>query len=186
MLVGLSGKFCAGKDALGDYLIEKYHFRRVSFADKLKSVCVDLFGMVGKDRTLLQDVGTALRKVDELVWIKYPFKSVKDNENIVITDVRYRNEFDYIKKKGGYMIRLECQQDIRKKRYEKIYKKCPTFDQVYHISETDLDHATFDLVIDTGATTKEESREIARQFLMEKRVEELQAETAIKRQLTLL
>jgi len=92
MIIGISGKFCSGKDLVADYLIKRWSFRKVGFATKLKSVCADLFGMVGKDRSLLQQVGAAMRGIDDLVWVHYALKQNCADERIVVSDVRYRNE----------------------------------------------------------------------------------------------
>ena len=43
MIIGLSGKKGSGKDTCADYLVEKYHFIKISFADTLKDVCQLIF-----------------------------------------------------------------------------------------------------------------------------------------------
>ena len=139
MIVGLSGKFCSGKSRAAQHLVERFGFREVAFANKLKDVCGDLFNMQGKERTLLQEVGMKMREVDPLVWVRYPLRDAKPTDNIVVSDVRYRNEADYIRLQGGLLIRLECPTGELLRRYRFLYGVTPTADQVYHVSETDLD-----------------------------------------------
>jgi hypothetical protein len=45
MLIGISGRARAGKDTLAEFFIKKFGFKRVSFADSLKEVCSEAFGI---------------------------------------------------------------------------------------------------------------------------------------------
>lgn len=156
MIIGISGKFASGKDLVADYLVKRWSFRKVSFAGKLKCVCADLFGMVGKDRSLLQRVGAAMRGIDDLVWVRYALKQNTADERIVISDVRYKNEADYIQAHGGRLIRLECSEEERVKRYEAIYDGAPPREEIDHVSETDLDSfGKWDYCVHTTYETKE-------------------------------
>jgi hypothetical protein len=155
MIIGISGKFASGKDHAANHLVNLYDFTKIGFADKLKSVCADLFGMVEKDRTLLQVVGQKMREVDELVWVCYALKDNSADSRIVVPDVRYRNEAKFIRNMGGILIRLECGQYERVSRYEKVYGYTPSPEQINHASETDLDDfLLWDYVIYTTFTSK--------------------------------
>jgi hypothetical protein len=59
--------------------------------------------------------------------------------NWIITDMRYRNEFERVKSEGGITIRINSNR-------AKI---------IDHISETDLDDEKFDFVIDNSGTIEE-------------------------------
>lgn len=41
LIIAVSGKMQHGKDTIGEYLIAKYNFQRLSFADKLKEICME-------------------------------------------------------------------------------------------------------------------------------------------------
>jgi len=41
LIIAISGKMQRGKDTIGNYLIAKYKFKRIGFADKLKEVCMN-------------------------------------------------------------------------------------------------------------------------------------------------
>jgi cytidylate kinase len=41
MIVGISGKMQHGKDTVGEYLITNYGFKRLSFGDKVKEICIE-------------------------------------------------------------------------------------------------------------------------------------------------
>lgn len=41
LIVGISGKMRHGKDTIGDYIINRYRFKRASFAEKVKDICIN-------------------------------------------------------------------------------------------------------------------------------------------------
>ncbi len=136
MLIGLTGYKFSGKDTVGNYLCDKYDFKRLAFADPLKKACHDIFGFNDEQlygskkedidefwgvnpRQIFQFVGTELFRnqmkniipdIGNDVWVKSMEKQILDIENInvnlVITDIRFQNELDIIKKYGGVIIRV--------------------------------------------------------------------------------
>jgi hypothetical protein len=98
-----------------------------------------LFADYKSKRELLQADGTWIEsdtgEVDFAVSIKYP--------KWIITDMRFPNEMDAIKERGGITIRV-----VRPHGYTNphtgVYKEMPLS---YHPSETALDEATFDYEI---------------------------------------
>lgn len=61
-------------------------------------------------RQMMIEYGKFYRQFDNLFWVKKVFASLKalpDNTLITISDVRFKNEADYIKEQGGYLIRLQ-------------------------------------------------------------------------------
>ena len=51
MIIGLSGNIGSGKDTIANYLVDKYNFRKVSFASKLKDIVSILYDW---DRIMLE------------------------------------------------------------------------------------------------------------------------------------
>ncbi|HHV13986.1 MAG TPA: hypothetical protein GXX75_27340 [Clostridiales bacterium] len=102
VMVILSGKAGSGKDTCGEYLVS-LGFKRYAFADKLKEIA-RLMGWDGekdeRGRALLQELGMAGRKYDPDIWVKLVIEKMEKEkpENIVITDCRFRNEFDALVK----------------------------------------------------------------------------------------
>ena len=39
-----------------------------------------------------QNIGTKMREIDKDIWIKYILKNIKNEDSIIIDDVRYLNE----------------------------------------------------------------------------------------------
>ena len=156
MKIGICGKMGSGKSTLADYIIKynknkNINIEKDSFASKIYELAYDLFDMKEKDRKLLQDIGTNLRKIDDNVWINYIIN--KYDDNIIIDDVRYNNEIIALKNKGYYLIKLKISRELQIKRLQALYKD--NFNRHYknidHVSELFIDIAPddlFDIVID--------------------------------------
>jgi hypothetical protein len=86
-------------------------------------------------REFLQKLGTeAVRNnIHHNAWVNALMSSCTYKDNWIITDVRFHNEMDAIKKKNGIIIRVT--------RSDQDHKS-------YHISENALDSETFDFVIE--------------------------------------
>lgn len=125
-VIGICGQARSGKDTIGDYLVKEYGFRKIAFADKLKQLLNNLFFLThnqlydgdakeavdphwGKSpRQLMQEVGDTMRNVHPEIWIKQVVHYVDaiSDVDFVVSDIRYKNEFDAIKKIGGTMWRV--------------------------------------------------------------------------------
>jgi len=153
LIIGIHGKIGSGKDTIAREIMKsypEYNFRRVSFGYNVKKIVSILTGI--DMRTILsrkiktyylddwemtvgemfQQIGTnALRDgFFKDVWILSLFNSIKDGENIIITDVRFLNEANSIINRGGYLIKVNGDP-----------KKVNENDSrdVNHKSETELD-----------------------------------------------
>lgn len=91
-------------------------------------------------REIMIEYGKFYRQFDQLFWVKKVFESLKvlpDTSLITISDVRFKNEADYIKEQGGKLIRLERDPKLN------IYKT-----ELTDLSETELDnYSGFDFVV---------------------------------------
>lgn len=129
-IILLSGFAGSGKDTVGQYIVEKYGYTRLSFAEKVKDVCSTIFefdrsvleGLTKEDRASREspdelwshlfdspfsmrdsmiDIAMILRNhYDENIWVYTVLKQIIDNqyENVVITDNRFTNEIEVLKK----------------------------------------------------------------------------------------
>ena len=98
----------------------------VHFADMLKetamTMCIlgedDVNTQYGKKQTiewlgitvreLLQKLGTCVRQgIDNLFWIKSLFANIDGWKNVIIADVRFPEEVQSIKERGGLIIRID-------------------------------------------------------------------------------
>ena len=127
-LIGLSGRRGSGKDTVARILQELQPERRWqirSFGNSIKAVCAALTGEAvapyytqkGKAETaptfrrtrgeMLQQVGQALREWEPLVWVDAFFAGLPPDAFVLVPDVRFANEADPIRKRGGLMLRVE-------------------------------------------------------------------------------
>lgn len=119
--IALLGRSGAGKDTFADFLVEERNFTKIFFAEPLYLIANEVFGMTKKNRELLQDIGIALRGVDEEVLVNNLRKRVEEAEkegieNIIITDVRQKNEFNALKEMGFVFIYIDANLDKRMER----------------------------------------------------------------------
>jgi hypothetical protein len=129
MIIGLSGYARSGKDTVAELLCLNYGYKRISFADPMRQAILTLNPKIdsithvshlvedyGWDfakqnpevRRLLQVFGTEIgRKMfGENVWVDMAFKQIEPDAKVVIADVRFPNEGDAIKSRGGKVIRV--------------------------------------------------------------------------------
>jgi len=166
-IIGLTGYARSGKDTVAGILVNEYGFTRVAFADKIKELLwhvnplletfydlqssVDEIGWEEskKDsevRRLLQDLGVGARTIfGEDFWVnqvvdKLGCAWVGYDNNVVITDVRFVNEADALKREGGQLWRV----------------KRPGVEAVNnHISESNMDFYKVDQILHNGGTIEE-------------------------------
>ena len=96
-------------------------------------------------REIMQEYGAFYRTIDNEFWIKNLFKVAEEKEytNVIVTDVRYINEADYIIDNGGYVIRVERETK------DAVHNK-------EHPSEVELDdYKRFDYRVINNWTLKE-------------------------------
>lgn len=121
-LIGICGYARSGKDTVGDQVNRRYSYRglRYAFADALKSYVGDRLRTSIADinklkngdpdfRRYLIAVGTRERKEDLNCWINRLCNDVNTNSgtfHLVIPDVRFPNEADWITSQGGILIKV--------------------------------------------------------------------------------
>lgn len=118
-IIGLTGQAYSGKTTAAKYL-EGKGFKRIAFADPLKELAIEYFGITAEDafinkppqvRTLLQGIGSLIREqFDEHYFIQEMVNRIRYSDALlfVIDDVRFANEADIIRQMGGVLIRMEC------------------------------------------------------------------------------
>ena len=136
-------------------------------------------------RFLLQFIGTNLfrNQLHPEIWVnslmseykKYketkPFinSTLKDEEypNWIITDMRFPNEMEAVKKRGGITIRVNRPCNIcGGSGYHKM--SCPVSKSGEHLSETSLDKAEFNYVIENSGSIEELIEKVRKILVTEK------------------
>ena len=135
MIIGLSGFARSGKDEVAKVLVEQHGFKRVAFADILRDVLYalnpDIGGYDGIEylqdviddygwdhykethysdeiRRLLQRLGTEAGRdtLGQNIWVDAVLKDYTPEQDWVVSDARFINEFDAITDRGGKIIRV--------------------------------------------------------------------------------
>lgn len=163
MIIGLSGYARSGKDTAAEHLVSTYDFTQHSFAASMKEAMyrlnpivhtdaigpirykslVDVYGLdktkekYPEVRRLLQVFGTEVGRnmFGENFWVELVLNNLR-SFHTVISDVRFTNEADAIKKQGGQIWRIN-REGIG-----------PV---TGHSSEIDLDDYSFDAVINNNS-----------------------------------
>lgn len=181
MIVGLAGKARSGKDTVADYLaslLGGYDFLKTGFADELKKqvmrhFCLSFDQLYGSKkekpdtrykrmdknsfwtpREIMQKYGEFMRSIDSEYWVNILFRSAEERgySNILITDVRYKNEAHACKERGGHLVKV-------------VRDGADRIADSSHISENDLDdYEDFDFVIDNNGgldDLKENTKKLA-------------------------
>lgn len=164
MLIGITGKARSGKDTVAK-LIEDYGFTQIAYADPLKTAASVIFGVDISNfyeddkkeafnpfwgmthRKMLQTLGTeACRKgIDQDIWLKRAELTFAEIGNdIVISDVRFDNEAEQIRRLGGTILHVVSGRES-------------TLDQQdqKHASEAGVTYKSADRIVNNRGTLEE-------------------------------
>jgi len=172
MLIGISGKIGSGKDTVAGLIVhysaEDWEIR--GFADRLKLTVAALtnttveenYSRKGKQfqppgfshslGVLQQKVGMALREhIDPNIWMNIALENTT-NKFVIVADVRFQNEAEAIRNRGGMVIRVNGDPTHCRENDSRSHQ---------HPSETELDHwPHFDWVIENSGTLEELSQHV--------------------------
>jgi adenylate kinase family enzyme len=130
MILVLHGESRSGKDTITQYLVEKYNYIRLSFADIPKQIIKETLEYIFDDtiedvemikdqiyykqktfRDILQHFSTEICQthLNKYIWTNIIIDKIKHNENInyIITDLRFQHEYETLLKLNNvYFIKL--------------------------------------------------------------------------------
>jgi hypothetical protein len=112
--IGFTGFAGAGKDTAADALFRKSDimYAHFAFADEIKRFAKSIGWDGNKDnrgRPLLQDIGMAGRNYNPDTWVNMAAARVGRSASltpVVWTDVRFANEAEFIRQRGGIIIEI--------------------------------------------------------------------------------
>jgi hypothetical protein len=139
VLIALGYNSRVGKDTAADHLVEKFGYEKYSFATKLREITNTITPQ--KNGDLMQDVADVVKKhMGYNYFVSYLHDQIglcDPSDNIVVTDVRYKNEYIMLQSLGFIFVRV-----TREDR--------PIDRNQNHDSEHQLAHSWFDHNIDNN------------------------------------
>ena len=177
LLIGLTGRARSGKSTAAEHLVGTYMLEHYAFADPLRDGLMTMFNLDPTDfegdrkeqplawlerspRQLMQSMGTewARNTVHPDVWVKlaeqnldYMTKALGAVIGFVVSDVRFENEADLIRRRGGTIIHI-CRADAQAVNP--------------HVSEAGVAGNKDDLLMFNNGTVEEFLRSLDEVFLM--------------------
>jgi dephospho-CoA kinase len=170
--VALIGPQGSGKTTLAEQLVEFRGYQRHGIADAIKEVTRLAYPSLAKHeslevhrysgatiltgRELFQDVGAALREVDNEFWLRVwrqdYFELVRMGYGVVIDDVRLPREAEYLKAVSPdiLLVRVHASAEVRTERLGRLLGS-------QDITEQGWKAAPFDIQIDTTDLTGEQA-----------------------------
>lgn len=160
--IAIVGEMSAGKTTLADYLVENHGYTRVSFASRLKQIASAVYnggkpiakndwyeGLVQdgvpvqlSGRRLLQELGQAVKALDERFWVKALLADIDagvyGDGPYVTDDCRFPFEADALRERGFVVVKIATPEEVRMARYENVYGRKPSPEELSHPSETEV------------------------------------------------
>ncbi len=139
-LVAVSGKQLAGKDTFCHFLLQALpDFRQVPIARAIKSEFCALYGLTPGEiednkalyRPGLIALGQRRREQDQDYWLNHLLQQPGAK---IVSDMRLLREYQILRLRGAFCIRLEANPATRAKRGTLVQESDPT--------ECELDHIT--------------------------------------------
>lgn len=171
-LIGLSGKMGSGKNYIAEkviapYFADKYNILIIGFGDQVKNelyardekLTYDLLydNKTFESRKKLQEYATenGRDKYNKDMWVRgldiqietFAKRSPK-LPMIIVCDVRFINEANYIRNKGGILFRIKAPQRTQIRYWKEANGDIEKFNNICnHSSETELDTYNFQSII---------------------------------------
>lgn len=152
--IAISGKAASGKSSLADAVVLElvrrgYHTCRISFGDPIREEVRAKYGLTKAQpdyRARMIEVGDGARKRDPEWWIRRIAPTVhrclQEHRVIVIDDLRFRAEYDWLWLAGFKLVRVTASEPLRSKRLA-ARGEDPWFAFSLETGETELDTHLF-------------------------------------------
>lgn len=178
MIIGLTGYARSGKDTVADRLVQCFEFRKRTIAKPLKDICKTLFDwsdehvhgewkeqidsrLGASPREIMQFVGTELfrnklgerfPKIGDDLWVRQLEKDRAFDQrsySMVISDVRFPNEAQWIRNMGGYIVYVDNPRVTKEISHESetAHKRVPVDYTLYNYADLEYLHQQIQLMI---------------------------------------
>lgn len=167
-LIGIAGKARTGKDTIAEHLVSNHKYHQYAFAAPIKVACKAMFGwneqhtdgdlkeVVDPDfgispRAAMQKLGTEFGRemVNPNMWTtraNKEFDRLLHNEfmkgyfnGMVVSDVRFENEADWVRERGGTIIHVTRSKAIAVREHKSEQGIAPKDGDVIITNDNTLD-----------------------------------------------
>lgn len=183
--IAIAGKFAVGKTSVANILEANHNYVRMSIASSLKQFVNEMYArdVYGSDenavlqksdivfinapdgrkavtvRQLLQDIGNTMKTIDQDIWLRGVRHQVllwnEMGKSVVIDDVRFPREAEYLKLIGFVNVRLTASDTTRLERYFRTYGIKPSPQEMNDKSEVLVDAIQPDYDLDGERSAEE-------------------------------
>jgi hypothetical protein len=148
MIIGLTGDYGAGKDTVADYILSYPKYVKIAFADPIYDMLAAMLGttvaniqehkrldegVLGLNyRHLLETLGHNWGReiISPDLWVRIFDAKTLQYDNVVVPDVRYWNEAEYIRSRGGVILLVGT---------NRATSRCPYTEYVHPVAYIDTD-----------------------------------------------
>jgi hypothetical protein len=134
-----------------------YSYEKLAFANPIKEIISTMFPSLDREylfgssehrnkiitisqetgqpitiRQLLQDIGERCKSIDPMIWINaldYSISQNKDRKLIIVSDLRFIDEYKYLKNNGFFIIRIIKNTDQNMTHISETQQECLTDDK---------------------------------------------------------
>lgn len=172
--IALTGKLRSGKDTFANYLVYQgfsHHKLSEGISDIVTTFLPEIAERKGKKREVYTTIGQTMRQLDPDVWIKYTWKHMPKHKNVVISDVRQKNEEEFLRSQGFTIVGIESYAKARYDRamFDKDFKKS----DLTHETENSVDDIVADYWVQNDGTIKQlydRIDEVLRKMFLDKKL----------------
>lgn len=165
MRIAICGKMRSGKDTIADILVDDYGFKNFKFSSGITSIIDEYFSDdVTKKRKMrehYQRIGQSMRKLDQNVWVNHTKGEINrylnlngEGSDIVVSDLRQKNEYDFLKRNGFIIIKIESDRQNRIRRAMDVNDAFHT-SALDHETELSVEDITEDYLIENNGTLED-------------------------------
>ncbi|MCA6080209.1 AAA family ATPase [Candidatus Endomicrobiellum agilis] len=119
MIIGLTGYYCSGKDAIAEYISKKYEYKHYSLSDILREMMKEKG--IDPSRKNLIAFGTELREENgNGVLARKVLKKIGFNDDCCITSIRHSEEVEELRKRKDFvLVNVAAPRSVRFERMQK-------------------------------------------------------------------
>jgi dCMP deaminase len=115
MLVGLAGRYAAGKDTVANYFIQRHGFGHYSLSDAIRDEAASRTPPIPPTRENLIMLGNELRaKYGPMVLVERTLQKLQPGRDYVISSVRNPGEVEALRRHGQFcLLEVRAPDDVR-------------------------------------------------------------------------